>query len=610
MPVTRNRILVFCFFILFFTAAAAAGALVDQNECRETRCGRHGPAVKFPFWIKERQPAACGYPGFDLICASKTLLLQLPNSVNLSVRAIDYASQSITVAPWGCPATMFRKLNVSSSPFQFVDGKDEYTLLNCTVRTEEPPWPLLIPCLSDPGGGYQVFALYSLNGVGGIFYDFLQSCTKMYDITVPESVLTNPFKMNWSWPVCRFCEEEGKYCKLVQQKTNQTECYDLPTQGSIKKKVIAGAVLGSVFLIAALVVVCYKYTLVRAERKYQIKVKKFLDDYKALKPTRFLFADLERMTNQFWFELGKGGYGTVFKGKLSDDVIVAVKVLNDSKAKGEEFINEVGTLAKIHHANIVRLIGFCAEGFKRAIVYEYLPNDSLQRFISSADSKNHFLGWKSLERIAIGIAKGIEYLHRGCDERILHFDIRPHNVLLDHNLNPKMTDFGLAKLCSTDQSLVSMTTARGTIGYMAPEVFSRNFGKVSYKSDVYSFGMLLLEMVSGRRIVDTESNMEDQVNFPEWIYNVLDQGEDLRFDIEEEIDVKIGKKLAIVGLLCIQWNPVHRPSMGIALQMLEGEGDDLSAPLNPFIAKAPSTRNTSAIANHIRQRLEAIEEVE
>ncbi|RAL50608.1 hypothetical protein DM860_014550 [Cuscuta australis] len=316
------------------------------------------------------------------------------------------------------------------------------------------------------------------------------------------------------------------------------------------------------------------------------------------------------MTNQFRFELGKGGYGTVFKGKLSDDVIVAVKVLNDSKAKGEEFINEVGTLAKIHHANIVRLIGFCAEGFKRAIVYEYLPNDSLQRFISSADSKEQFLGWKSLERIAIGIAKGIEYLHQGCDERILHFDIKPQNVLLDHNLNPKITDFGLAKLCSTDQSLVSMTTERGTIGYMAPEVFSRNFGKVSYKSDVYSFGMLLLEMVSGRKIVDTESNIEDQVNFPEWIYNVLDQGEDLRFDIEEEIDVKIGKKLAIVGLLCIQWNPVHRPSMGIALQMLEREGDDLSAPLNPFIAKAPSTRNTSAIANHIRQRLEVIEEVE
>ena len=111
------------------------------------------------------------------------------------------------------------------------------------------------------------------------------------------------------------------------------------------------------------------------------------------------------------------------------------------------------------------------------------------------------------------IAKGVEYLHQGCDQRILHFDIKPHNVLLDQNFTPKISDFGLAKLCSKDQSLVSMSTARGTMGYIAPEVFSRNFGNVSYKSDVYSFGMVLLEIVGGRRTSD--DNDKTQIYYPD-----------------------------------------------------------------------------------------------
>ncbi|KAJ4832540.1 hypothetical protein Tsubulata_000101 [Turnera subulata] len=150
-----------------------------------------------------------------------------------------------------------------------------------------------------------------------------------------------------------------------------------------------------------------------------------------------------------------------------------------------------------------------------------------------------------------------------------------------------------AKLCSKDKSAVTMTTARGTIGYMAPEVFSRNFGDVSYKSDVYSFGMLVLEMVGGRKIVDDTAGNGEQIYFPEWIYNLLDEGEDLRVHIEEEGDAKIAKKLAIVGLWCIQWNPGDRPSMKTVVQMLEGEGENLTKPPNPFGSSTP-TQKTSA----------------
>ncbi|CAL8119104.1 unnamed protein product [Prunus armeniaca] len=228
-------------------------------------------------------------------------------------------------------------------------------------------------------------------------------------------------------------------------------------------------------------------------------------------------------------------------------------------------------MGHIHHVNVVFLVGFCADGFRRALAYEFFSNGSLQDYISSVGNKNGSSGWDKLQDIAIGIARGVEYLHQGCDRRILHFDIKPRNVLLDHNFTPKISDFGLAKLCSKDQSAVSMTTARGTMGYIAPEVFSRNFGNVSYKSDVYSFGMLLLEMVGGRTNVSSPTENTNEIYYPEWIYNLLEEGDDLRTHMGEEGDGKIPNKLAIVGLWCIQWYPVNRPSMKAVVQMLEKE---------------------------------------
>ena len=306
--------------------------------------------------------------------------------------------------------------------------------------------------------------------------------------------------------------------------------------------------------------------------------------------------------------MGEGTYGTVFKGKISIDILVAVKILNHFDGNGEDFVNEVRTMGGIHHVNVVRLVGYCADGFRRALVYEFLPNNSLEKYVSSASGgTNHLLSWETLQKIALGIAKGMEYLHQGCDQRILHFDIKPHNILLDHNFTPKISDFGLAKLCSKDKSIVSMTTARGTMGYIAPEVFSRNFGNVSYKSDVYSFGMLVLEMVGGRKRDNVMEENAGEIYYPEWIYNMLEQGEDLRIQIEEEADAEIAKKLAIVGLWCIQWHPAGRPTMKVAVQMLEGR-EELTMPPNPFASTAPSITNTKTVARRIALELEAISE--
>ncbi|BBN68430.1 Protein kinase superfamily protein [Prunus dulcis] len=244
-------------------------------------------------------------------------------------------------------------------------------------------------------------------------------------------------------------------------------------------------ITGSFVLMLLVIAAYHVYSYDRNEKENRLKIERFLEDYKALKPSRYSYADIKRITHQFKDKLGEGAYGTSSTVPRETD--------------GEGFINEVGTMGHIHHVNVVRLVGFCADGFRRALVYEFLPNGSLQDFISSANNNNSFLGWDKLQDIALGVAQGIEYLHQGCDQRILHFDIKPHNVLLDHNFTAKLSDFSLAKLCSKDQSLVSMTTARGTMGYIAPEVFSRNFGKVSYKSDVYSFGMLLLEMIRDKK---------------------------------------------------------------------------------------------------------------
>ena len=184
------------------------------------------------------------------------------------------------------------------------------------------------------------------------------------------------------------------------------------------------------------------------------------------------------------------------------------------------------------------------------------------------ESDHRLLSWEKLRKIAFGVARGIEYLHQGCKQRILHFDIKPHNILLDHNFQPKISDFGLAKLCSKEISIVSMTAARGTVGYIAPELFSRNFGEVSYKADVFSYGMMLLEMVGCRKNIDLTIENQSQVYFPEWVYNRVIQEREINLEIEEDGDEEIAKKLAIVGLWCIQWNPTDRPSMTMVMQML------------------------------------------
>uniref|UniRef100_A0A2N9F692 Protein kinase domain-containing protein n=1 Tax=Fagus sylvatica TaxID=28930 RepID=A0A2N9F692_FAGSY len=296
------------------------------------------------------------------------------------------------------------------------------------------------------------------------------------------------------------------------------------------------------------------------------------------------------MTNSFKDKLGQGGYGGVYKGKLQDGCFVAVKVLKESKGDGEEFINEVASISRTSHVNIVTLKGFCFEGSNRALIYEFLHNGSLEKFIykGNASNSDHQLGWETLYKIAVGIARGLEYLHRGCNTRILHFDIKPHNILLDENFCPKISDFGLAKICPREKSIISMVGARGTIGYIAPEVFSRSFGGVSHKSDVYSYGMMILEMVGGRKNIDVSVDCTSEIYFPHWIYKRLELDEELGLqDLLNEADQEGVRKMILVSLWCIQTDPSNRPPMSRVVEMLEGSLDSLQIPPKPFLSSPP-----------------------
>ncbi|KAL9380273.1 hypothetical protein Peur_025930 [Populus x canadensis] len=328
-------------------------------------------------------------------------------------------------------------------------------------------------------------------------------------------------------------------------------------------------------------------------------IEKFLQSHdNDLMPIRYTYSEIKKITNGFKDKLGEGGSGSVYKGKLRSGRFAAVKILDKLKDNGQDFINEVATIGRIHHVNVVQLIGFTVEGSKRALIYEFMPNGSLEKYIFYREG-NVSLSNEKMYEISLGVAHGIEYLHQGCDMQILHFDIKPHNILLDDKFVPKVSDFGLAKLYPTNNNTVSLSAARGTIGYMAPELFYKNIGRVSDKADVYSYGMLLMEMVGRRKNLNAFASHSSQIYFPSWIYDQVSEGKDIK--VQEDImehEEKIMKKMIIVALWCIQLKPVDRPSMHKVVEMLESDVESLRMPPKPFLT--PQMPEEDDRANHVK----------
>ncbi|XP_058725222.1 cysteine-rich receptor-like protein kinase 44 isoform X2 [Vicia villosa] len=338
------------------------------------------------------------------------------------------------------------------------------------------------------------------------------------------------------------------------------------------------AIVGLVFIL-----ICIYFKLRKSKKKFEVKEEEYQDDtIEISEPLQFNFNTISNATNDFFVsnKLGEGGFGVVYKGRLSNGQEIAAKRLSRDSGQGDsEFKNEVLLVAKLQHRNLVRLLGFCLEGRERVLVYEFVHNKSLDSFIFD-QAKRAQLYWKIRYKIILGIARGILYLHEDSRLRIIHRDLKASNILLDEEMNPKIADFGMARLFGEDQTQQNTNKIVGTYGYMAPEYVMH--GQFSVKSDVFSFGILVLEIVSGIKnsgIRDGE-NIEYLSSFAwrNWkegmTMNIIDPA--LNNDSQNEI-----MRCIHIGLLCVQENIASRPSMTSVVVMLNSDSVTLPIPLEP-----------------------------
>jgi len=289
----------------------------------------------------------------------------------------------------------------------------------------------------------------------------------------------------------------------------------------------------------------------------------------------FTLQELREATNGFSKILGRGASGTVYCGSLTSEdtkIDIAVKKLTKGTEKSEkEFTTELKIIGRTHHRNLVRLLGYCVENDQRLLVYDLMPNGTLSLFLFKEGEKPT---WLQRSELALEIARGLHYMHEECEAQIIHCDMKPENVLLDVKYSAKIADFGLSKLLNKEQTRTD-TNVRGTIGYMAPEWLKR--GPVTAKVDVYSFGVMLLEIICGRRHIDSnrveEESEKDDLLLSNWVLSCVISGKlEMVVGHEPEAlsDFKRFERMALVGLWCINLVPILRPSMKKVLQMLEG----------------------------------------
>ncbi|XP_015061643.1 probable serine/threonine-protein kinase At1g01540 [Solanum pennellii] len=285
----------------------------------------------------------------------------------------------------------------------------------------------------------------------------------------------------------------------------------------------------------------------------------------------YTLRELEVATNFFAHEnvIGEGGYGIVYRGVMEDNSYVAVKNLLNNRGQAErEFKVEVEAIGRVRHKNLVRLLGYCAEGAHRMLVYEYVDNGNLEQWLHGDVGPYSPLTWEIRMNIILGTAKGLTYLHEGLEPKVVHRDIKSSNILIDKQWNSKVSDFGLAKLLGSERSYIT-TRVMGTFGYVAPEYAST--GMLNDKSDVYSFGILLMEIISGRNPVDY-SRPPGEVNLVDWLKTMVSNRNSegvLDPKMREKPSSRALKRALLVALRCVDPNAQKRPKMGHVIHMLE-----------------------------------------
>ncbi|GLT91884.1 hypothetical protein SLE2022_097460 [Rubroshorea leprosula] len=562
--------------LMFLSIVTVRGRTLCSSVCGNITNIRH------PFRL-EGDPPDCGNIGYQLSCENKKTILNF-NSGKYYVKKIDYEESiirlvDVNLANGSCSLPYF-SLSMGEvlwdGRYIVILTNRQVDFLNCSKDLTDPAYTR-VPCLS--GNAQHVFVSIS-------DYFFLpdgipESCVStsavptIYDESKKNlsyetisKILEDGFDLGWTDGCWGCWSTGGDYYAIWEIILYLIVAF------------LRGIILIVRFILLPLVVfgfILHKYITTRKKNK---NVDNFVQSRQLGTPKRYSYTDIISMTNNFKNKLGKGGFGSVYMGQLLDGCLVSVKLLETLKVNEENFINEVARIGGICHYNVVQLVGFCSEGSKLALVCEYMPNGSLEKYIFSRRGKAHKFSWEKLQEIALGMAKGIEFLHRGSDECILHFDIKPENILLDQNFTPKIAAFSLAKFYAKSD-FVSMRATEGTMGYMAPELISRDFGDVSSKSDVYSFGILLLEMASERRNVDMGSS---NAFFPSWAYDQLDERGEIELGTVADSEAITVKKLLIIGLWCTQVKASDRPSMSRVVEILQGSINELKMPPRPSLS--------------------------
>ncbi|KAL0407103.1 UNVERIFIED_CONTAM: putative LRR receptor-like serine/threonine-protein kinase [Sesamum latifolium] len=350
-----------------------------------------------------------------------------------------------------------------------------------------------------------------------------------------------------------------------------------------RNKSQTGLIAGIVIAVAAaslLSLAAVYYFLQRRKRQKNFEDEEFLGI--DVRTYTFTYAELRTATDDFNLanKLGEGGFGPVYKGTLADGRVVAVKQLSAASHQGKrQFLAEIATVSAVQHRNLVKLYGCCIEGDKRLLVYEYLENKSLDQLLFGTEGKSLYLDWETRYDICLGVARGLAYLHEESRLRIVHRDVKASNILLDSDLTPKISDFGLAKLYDENKTHIS-TRVAGTIGYLAPEYAMR--GRLTEKADIFSFGVVALEIISGRPNSDP-SLKDDTIYLLEWAWNLHEDNREIELvdPTLHQYDANAVKRIIGIALLCTQASPALRPSMSRVVAMLTGDIEVASVTSRP-----------------------------
>ncbi|XP_074590727.1 G-type lectin S-receptor-like serine/threonine-protein kinase At1g11300 [Curcuma longa] len=614
MWLIRRNLWIPALFLLLSSLQRAApeSATPHYDDCAPQRCGGH-QVVRYPFWIIDSQPSYCGPPAFGLTCIDDTgdLFLTVLNT-NFYVLQIFYSNSSVHFTLRDADSCDFVPgINTTGFfPFSFsASNKQIFFLYNCSgpesailSRYQTMSCPRFKTVMF--GGEYDPVRTRSPDpnctvGVVPVMGDSNIRAGSNYSALLRAGWMANYTSRN-----CSECAASGGRCGYDANDTSTLQgsiciCPNGVHLGScssdMKLLVVTAGSAGFLALTcAALILAWRRFTsnkvaysnAGKARRSRQSRARDTIGfDEEVINAPLVDFFSIRKATDDFVVtnKLGEGGFGSVYKGRLEDGQYIAVKRLSENSKQGfEELENEVKLIARLQHTNLVKLLGWCIHENEKLLIYEYMPNKSLDKYLFDSNLSAQ-LDWHKRFCIIQGIAQGLLYLHRYSRLRIIHRDLKTSNILLDENMNPKISDFGLARISRENHLEQNTRRLVGTYGYMAPEYGLH--GRFSEKSDVYSFGVILLEIISGKRNSGSSYSMNDSsFSLLGYAWHLWAEGRCCELVDPQLIDsfpVSEVEKCIQLGLLCVQDRSVDRPTMEAIAIMLVNKSPVLPLPQQP-----------------------------